>query len=65
MLVNKPSETGAPAELYIGVELFPVKIIKDGIQPALAKRAKERGLLQQPISGDVYKSGLSVYMQAR
>ncbi|MDR1133719.1 MAG: hypothetical protein LBL05_06115 [Synergistaceae bacterium] len=62
-LIDKPPDADDTPELYIGVELIPQKNEATSIQEDLARRAKSVGLLQQPVSGDVYKSGLSVYMQ--
>jgi hypothetical protein len=63
MLPDKPGDDDGTPELYIGVELIPKINGAKGIQEKLAKRALESGLFQGPASGDIYKSGLSVYMR--
>jgi hypothetical protein len=52
-------------ELYVGVGLIPEKNGMTDIQQKLAGTALNSGLLQQPISGDIYRSGLSINMQVR
>ncbi|MDR1133715.1 MAG: hypothetical protein LBL05_06095 [Synergistaceae bacterium] len=64
MLADKSGDADGPAELYIGVELIPEKNGTANIQKRLAGIAKKSAyLFQRPTSGDVYKSGISVYMQ--
>jgi hypothetical protein len=62
ILAEKLGDANGPPELYIGVVLTPYFGVKN-IQEKLAKRASDSGLFQGPVSGDVYKSGLSVYMR--
>jgi hypothetical protein len=62
-LTHKSGDADGTQEHYIGVELIPKRNGTTGIQENLARNARNTGLLQQPISGDIYKSGLSVYMQ--
>jgi hypothetical protein len=50
-------------KLYVGIELIPKSNGTKGIQKKLAANAINAKLLQRPISGDIYTSGLSVYMQ--
>jgi hypothetical protein len=59
------ANTNDTRELYVGVELIPKRNGMKGIQKKLAGNAPRNGLLQQPVSGDIYKSGLRVYMQMR
>jgi hypothetical protein len=61
ILADKPGDADNPPELYIGVELIPERSI--GIGDIFHRRATNIGLLQQPVSGDIYRSGLSVYMR--
>jgi hypothetical protein len=65
MLAEKSGDADRPRELYIGVELIPEKNGSKGPQQRLASRAAEIKLYQGPASGDIYKSGLSVYMRMR
>jgi hypothetical protein len=64
MLADKSGNTDGPPELYIGVELIPPENGVAGLQESLARMARSGsrslGLLQQPVSGDIYRSGLSV-----
>jgi hypothetical protein len=62
-LADKPGDADSPPELYIGVELIPERNGTAGIQEYLARRARKVGILQQPASDGIYKSGLSVYMR--
>jgi hypothetical protein len=62
-LADKPGDADSPSELYIGVELIPERNGTAGIQEYLARRAIKVGILQQPASDGIYKSGLSVYMR--
>jgi hypothetical protein len=65
MLIHKSGNADGTQEHYIGVELIPPKTKKGeaSIQRNLAAKATNAKLLQRPISGDIYTSGLSVYMQ--
>jgi hypothetical protein len=63
VLIDKSGDADGPPELYIGVELIPQESGAAYIQRHLASIAKKSRLLQQPVSGDIYKSGLSVYMR--
>jgi hypothetical protein len=65
MLAVGSSDAYGPQELYVGVELIPDKNRTDGIRQNLKGSAINSGLLQQPISRDYYRSGLSVYMQVQ
>jgi hypothetical protein len=62
-LVDSSGDADTSPELYVGVELIPEKNGTEDIQKSLAARAADTGLLQQPASGDRYRSGLSVYMR--
>jgi hypothetical protein len=62
MLAAGSGDSDDPREFYVGVELIPEKNGMKEIQQKLAGTALNSGLLQRPISGDIYKSGLSVYM---
>jgi hypothetical protein len=62
MLADKSDDADGPPELYIGVELIPEKNGTRNIQKKLTARAADTGILQQPASGDIYQSGLIVYM---
>jgi hypothetical protein len=63
MLADKSGDADGSPGYYIGVELIPEKNGTLDIQKKLAAKAYDTGLLQQPASGDIYKSGLSVYMR--
>ncbi|MDR1481099.1 MAG: hypothetical protein LBI74_00565 [Synergistaceae bacterium] len=67
-LINGVRGSESQSELYVRVELILERYrnrsnIWQGVQEYLARRANAAGLLQQPISSDVYKSGLNVYMR--
>jgi hypothetical protein len=65
MLATVSGDADDLSELYVGVELIPERNGMEGIQQKLAGTANNSGLLQQPVSGDIYKSGPSVYMRVQ
>jgi hypothetical protein len=65
-LVEKSGDANNKAEFYVGIERIPyIKKREAAIQKRLASVAERNGLLQQPVSGDIYKSGLNIYMRLR
>jgi hypothetical protein len=64
MLAAVSSDADDLSELYVGVELIPEENGMTEIQKKLERNARDAGLLQQPVSGDIYRSGLSIYMRA-
>jgi hypothetical protein len=63
MLAVGSGDANDSRKLYVGVELIPKSNGMKGIQKKLAGNAHNTKLLQQPVSGDIYTSGLSVYMR--
>jgi hypothetical protein len=62
-LTDKSGDADGLPEIYIGVESISAKYGSSVAEQFLARKAGSVGLLQQPVSGDIYKSGLSVYMR--
>ncbi|MDR1133718.1 MAG: hypothetical protein LBL05_06110 [Synergistaceae bacterium] len=62
-LTDKSGDANSPPEIYIGVESISAKYGSSVAEQFLARKAGSIGLLQQPVSGDIYKFGLSVYMR--
>ena len=63
MLADELGNTDDTPELYVGVELIPERNGHEEIRQKLANKARDTGLLQQPVSGEIYKTGLDIYMR--
>jgi hypothetical protein len=60
---DESGDAGGQSTHYIGVELTPPNREADSRQKKLALDATHFGLFQSPRAGDIYKSGLNVYMR--